>query len=141
MVIGVYSARLSVSIEDLTIVVLTHELAHAYTHAGADIDGTRWDTHAFERADPRITEGLAQSYTETVLNRLAYQQPGAKIAFDALLNLQSPAYTEFKTWTGSDEPRGELVRAAMIQTRTTRNVNYDAFCSAINSLREAPPQE
>jgi hypothetical protein len=114
MVIGFYTELLGVTIEDLTLVVLTHELAHAYTHLGADIDGSRWDTEAFSAADLRIVEGLAQSYTETVLDSLAARVPGAKTAFDALLMKQSKPYTNFKEWAGPEEARGEVVRAAMI---------------------------
>jgi hypothetical protein len=40
-VIGLVSEWLGCSVEDLTVVVLTHELAHAYTQLGADIEGRR----------------------------------------------------------------------------------------------------
>ena len=33
-------------VEALTYVVLAHELAHAYTHLGRDIDGNAWDTES-----------------------------------------------------------------------------------------------
>jgi hypothetical protein len=131
MVIGFYAARLGVQIEDLTIVVLTHELAHAYTHLGADIDGTCWDTNAFAATDLRIVEGLAQLYTETVVDRLAESLPGAKIAFNALLKKQSEPYTIFKQWIDPSVARGEIIRTAMIQTRTTRNTKYEIFRDAI----------
>ncbi len=41
-VIGLVSEWLGCAVEDLAIVVLTHELAHAYTQLGADIEGLRW---------------------------------------------------------------------------------------------------
>ena len=40
-VIGLVSEWLGCAVEDLAIVVLTHELAHAYTQLGADIEGHR----------------------------------------------------------------------------------------------------
>lgn len=135
----IYAARLGVPIEDLTIVVLTHELAHAYTHLGADVDGTRWDTDAFAATDLRIVEGLAQLYTETVVDRLAQSLPGAKIAFDALLKKQSEPYTIFKQWIDPAEARGEIIRSAMIYTRATRNTEYEIFRDAIE--RRIPPSK
>ena len=39
MVIGLISGILGVSVEALTIVTLIHELSHAYSHLGYDIDG------------------------------------------------------------------------------------------------------
>ena len=54
MVIGIMSGVLGVSVEALTIVVATHELAHAYSHLGRDIDGGRWETEAFARADASV---------------------------------------------------------------------------------------
>jgi hypothetical protein len=43
-VIGLFSQILGLNPEALTIVVLAHELAHAYTHRTADIDGKFWDS-------------------------------------------------------------------------------------------------
>jgi hypothetical protein len=59
-VIGLISAWLGCTVEDLTIVVLTHELAHAYTQLGADIDGRRWAAASFMKAETGLKEGLAQ---------------------------------------------------------------------------------
>ena len=41
VVIGIVARVLAVSVEALTVVVLAHELAHAYTHLGLDIDNER----------------------------------------------------------------------------------------------------
>jgi hypothetical protein len=59
-VIGLVSEWLGCSVEDLTVVVLTHELAHAYTQLGADIEGRRWPARAFAAAATALKEGLAQ---------------------------------------------------------------------------------
>jgi hypothetical protein len=56
-VIGLVSRLLGVSVEGLTVKVLAHELAHAYTHVGADADGRRWGTTAFQRTDRALLEG------------------------------------------------------------------------------------
>lgn len=146
MVIAVYAALLKVRIEDLTIVVLAHELAHAYTHLGGDADDSPWDTDCFGAADLRIVEGLAQYYTERVVVSLANERPAAKVAFDALLSLQSLPYTIFKEWTDPSEPRrNEIVRTAMIHTRTTRNIEYETFRQAlerkIETSQSSPKQD
>ena len=51
MAIGLIAPLIGVSIEDLTTITLVHELAHAYTHLGTDIDGNRWDVAAFASSD------------------------------------------------------------------------------------------
>ena len=53
------AAMIGSRIEDLTVVTLTHELAHAYTHVGRDIDGHYWDTNGFAATHLDICEGLA----------------------------------------------------------------------------------
>ena len=57
-VIGLVSEWLGCRIEDLAIVVLAHELAHAYTQLGADIDGRRWAAPSFAKAETALKEGL-----------------------------------------------------------------------------------
>jgi len=55
---------LDVSVDGLTIVVLTHELVHAYTQLENDIDNEQWETGAFAAADLKVVEGLAQFIRE-----------------------------------------------------------------------------
>jgi hypothetical protein len=69
IVIGIMAAMLDVSPESLTVVVLIHELTHAYTHLGKDIDGSRWETKFFKETDLQIVEGFAQFYTMTLSTR------------------------------------------------------------------------
>jgi len=64
VVIGIVARAIGVSVEALTVVVLAHELAHAYTHLGHDIDNERWETERFARTELDIVEGLAQFYTQ-----------------------------------------------------------------------------
>src|SRR5947208_2642525 len=62
-VIGLVAEWIGCAVEDLVIVVLTHELAHAYTQLGADIEGRRWQAAVFSRAETGRKEGLAQYST------------------------------------------------------------------------------
>jgi hypothetical protein len=138
MAIGFFAPLLGVPMDDLTIVVLTHELAHAYTHLGGDVDGTCWETDAFGATDIHIVEGLAQSYTERVVDQLHKDHPGAKMAFEALLKKQCLPYTIFKHWTDSGDLRGEVIRTAMIQTRKSRNRVYRVFHDDLERLAGEP---
>lgn len=131
MVIGVLAATLGVSAEALTVVVLAHELAHAYTHVGRDIDGERWNTEAFARTELEIVEGLAQFYTAVVCKRLELRMPAAKEAYTRLLKLQSSPYQAHCEWTEPNEAGGEIVRVTMIQARGRRITKYDEFQSII----------
>ena len=81
LAIGVFSALYEVPVEALTFVVLAHELAHAYTHLGYDIDDYDWPTERFHSTDVAIVEGLAQFYTEVVCKNLEDQMPQAIQAF------------------------------------------------------------
>lgn len=60
-VIGLVAPYLNVSVEALSVVVLIHELSHAYTHLGQDIDGLSWDTDAFGNVNCSGRSGRAPS--------------------------------------------------------------------------------
>lgn len=129
MPIAIIAKSLGVSIESLTIIVLAHELAHAYTHRGRDIDGHDWQTEPFAHADLRIVEGFAQHYAEAVCRRLAHREPDLTPTFERLLTQQSEPYTAFKGWieSGSESVRGEIIRSTLIATRHARICDYDEF--------------
>lgn len=136
MAIGLISRMLNVSLEGLTIAVLAHELVHAYSHLGNDIDGEHWDTEAFAQADLRIVEGLAQFYTSIMCKRLDGRAPGLWNAFERLLTVQSPTYNIFKTWTEPTERAGEILRFSMIGSRKQKLVNYEGFLTEMTKVRE-----
>lgn len=135
MVIGIIAAALGVSAEALTIVVLAHELAHAYTHLGFDIDNEQWETPALAEADLHIVEGLAQFYTGVVCKRIEPRMPAAIRAYKALLARQSGPYKAHLNWAGGDERAGEIIRVAMIECRSRRITEYEDFCRAIERHR------
>lgn len=114
-VIGLVSEWLGCGIEDLAIVVLTHELAHAYTQLGADIEGRRWAAPSFAKAETGLKEGLAQYYTDRVLNRLERRHTGALKVFLDLLPGQPEPYRAHQPWVQNFSPEG--VRRAMLEVR------------------------
>jgi hypothetical protein len=53
-------------LESIALVVLTHQLAQAFTRVGQDINGNAWDTSAFAESPDDHVEDLAQHYAEQV---------------------------------------------------------------------------
>jgi hypothetical protein len=128
-VIGLIARWLAVPVEDLTLVVLAHELAHAYTHLGSDIDGYRWQTPSFRISAHEIKEGLAQYYTVRVLNRLQMLGEGPLKAYERLLPHQPPAYQVHVPWLHDQTP--EMVRAAMMHVRRLPIPTWPNFLDAL----------
>lgn len=134
MPIAMVAAMQEVAIEDLTVVVLIHELAHGYTHLGRDIDGTRWEDDGFAKSDLEVTEGLAQFYTEVVSERLMTRTPGVLAAYHALLKLQSGPYCVHREWLSGDRVRmGETIRFTLIAARRYGQVGYDMWRNIMES--------
>lgn len=129
---ALFAAAFGLRIEDLTIVTLSHELAHAYTHAGRTIDGTSWDDDDFAHSDPAVVEGLAQHYTEAVTDRIRARAPSAHDAYRMLLEHQSGPYLAHKTWFPKAPGQlGEIVRSAMLQARSRRGAVMEAEWRAL----------
>jgi hypothetical protein len=116
--IAIYAEVIGVSIEDLTLVVLTHELAHAYTHVGMDIDGEQWETGSMVASDRAVLEGLAQYYTLMYLRKIEAEKPEALKVFHQVLETQASDYHTHKTWMDGDQAaQGEAIRLAMLEAR------------------------
>jgi hypothetical protein len=133
--VAMVAAMLDVAIEDLTVVVLIHELAHGYTHVGRDIDGTSWDD-GFGESDLEVTEGLAQFYTEVISERLAVRTPSLFAAYQALLKLQSGPYLVHRDWLKGDRRQiGETVRFTLIAARSQGRIQYDHWQGLMGATR------
>ncbi len=124
MPIAFMAALLSVPVEALAVVVLAHELAHAYTHLGRDIDSNRWEVEKFADADLFIVEGLAQFYTSVICKKLELRYPAAMEAFVNLLAQQSRPYRAHEEWAMDHHARGEVVRACLIKCRSQGFIEY-----------------
>jgi hypothetical protein len=124
MPIAFIAALLSVPVEALAVVVLAHELAHAYTHLGRDIDSNRWEVEKFADADLFIVEGMAQFYTSVICKKLEMRYPAAMEAFDKLLAQQSGPYRAHEVWAKDHHARGEVVRACLIKCRSHGFLEY-----------------
>jgi len=125
MVIGLVAEWMGVPLEDLTIVVLTHELAHAYTQLGADIEGRRWPASVFAASESALVEGLAQYYTERVLKRLQRRFGSALKVYKAMLPKQPGIYSTHLPWVENTSP--EAVRRAMLEMRRWKQGSLEEF--------------
>jgi hypothetical protein len=133
--IGIVAGMLGVSPESLAVVVLIHELAHAYTHLGRDIDDERWNTDSFAATDLDIVEGLAQYYTQAICMKLEFRMPAALAAYNALLPCQSPPYQAHLKWVEGTERGGEVVRVSMIECRSKKILRAADFADAVKRHR------
>jgi hypothetical protein len=115
-VIGAVAQLLGCSIRALTGLILIHELAHAYTHSGADIEGRRWKSYSFQKSDVGVKEGLAQYYTCLIARRL-HEKGESQVhsAYEQLLKFQTQVYKTHLPWLDHFSP--EIVRAAMLESR------------------------
>lgn len=118
MPIGLIAQAINVSVENLAVVVLIHELTHGYTHIGCDIDAERWEREDFAKTDIYVKEGLAQHYTAFISGKLEERSPGCHDAYKAFLELQSGPYLFHQDWLKTQPARrGEAVRYALLAAR------------------------
>ena len=138
MAIGLFSALYGVPADALTVVVLAHELAHAYTHLGFDIDDFDWPTHEFASTDVAVIEGLAQYYAEVVCKNLEAQMPEAIVAFRVLLAHQHEIYRTHRTWVDEDDRNsGEIVRVSLVECRRSlRTMGRTEFAETVSRRRK-----
>lgn len=133
-VIGLVAQLIGTSTASLTVVVLAHELAHAFTQVGADIEGYRWEVESFHAAEFALKEGIAQYYTALACERLERVAPGAKAAYEALLPKQPDAYRAHIPWI--NDHREEEVRLALVQARRsdmTKTADFSALLQKATS--------
>jgi hypothetical protein len=131
--IGMYSLIYNTAIDELTIVVLAHELAHGYSHVGFDIDGNDWDTTAFSKTDLKIVEGIAQFYTEMICNDFSER---ASKTFNNLLEKQEIQYCDYKNWfETNEENKYEKMRSTIRKVRKHRITEYEHFNEVLDRIR------
>jgi hypothetical protein len=134
-VIGLIAQMLGTPVDALTVVVLAHECAHAYTHLGTDIDGERWESGAFSEAEVALKEGLAQYYTYRVCKRLEETLPEAIRAYNKLLPEQPAAYQMHRDWLDHFTP--EEVRLAVLELRRRDLGTLEKYAQALVRARQA----
>ena len=137
--IAIVSLSEGVDPEALTVVVLAHELAHAYTHVGRDIAGNQWNTQDMHNADLEIVEGFAQYYTETVCERLAPRLTKALEVFYSINQNQPDCYTAYLNWFENGERSGEVIRSALLECRAKGITSHDHLVDRIRHFTKNMP--
>ena len=127
-VIGLSALWKSCKVEDLAVVVLTHELGHAFTQLGADSEGRIWNANHFAETNINVTEGLAQYYTHFTLNELStgkFPYPNSFTAYEQLMSNQNAVYRSHLQWI--QKYRLEDVRLAMLEFRRKGETLWEEF--------------
>ena len=118
MPLAIFAPLLGVPLATLSVVVLCHELVHAYTHRGIDLNKVSWRTDRFIATDTYVKEGLAQYYTEQIMRGLGDRLPDGLATFLAKTAKQSAPYTTYQNWLGEKkQPSPEATRLAMLEFR------------------------
>jgi hypothetical protein len=126
MPLALFAPILSVPLSTLATAVLCHELVHAYTHRGVDTNGESWATNHFIKTDIYVKEGLAQYYTEQIMQNTRDRLPDGLDTFLKKTSRQSPPYSSYQNWLGDKkQPNPETVRLAMLQFRNSNPPAHD----------------
>lgn len=130
--IGLLALILNVSIENLTLIVLAHELAHAYTHLGFDIDGNQWKLKDFMDSELEIVEGIAEYYSRRFAELHNDKKTGLIDTYELLLSISPPCYKKYTEWfDDKTDEIGEAVRYALIISRQQGKKDYKTFMELI----------
>lgn len=131
--IGLCTQILDIELEELTLIVLIHELVHGYTHLGYDKDGENWDIDCFVKTDSRITEGFAQFYTENIYKNYFEKSLENFRKFNQYLPFY---YTEYERWFEKDEKAVlEKARLLLLQTRQKNITDYKVFLQELDNIK------
>lgn len=134
LAICLFAALVNMPVDRMTVVVTAHEMAHAYTHIGQDIQHNIWDTEAFMRTSNYIREGLAQYIACKVCNKMDRRLPGCSFAFETLEKNQCGAYVVHRDWLNR-RITSEEVRLAMLQVRLRNLMRPDDLDAALEQAR------
>jgi hypothetical protein len=138
MPLAIFASLFGVSLTTLTVAVLCHELIHAYTHQGIDLNKSSWRTDRFIATDVYVKEGLAQYYTEQIMRGLGDRLPDGLVTFLAKTERQSPPYTTYQNWLGpNSQPSPEATRLAMLEFRNAnpRVFDHERFVEILKSAQ------
>ena len=132
-VIGLVAGMLRINVEPLTAVVLIHEISHAYTHLGANIDGERWESEGFANSDHALKEGLAQYYTHLIRDQIDNKVMGTSEAFDTLLKHQPPDYHSHKEM--KENSKVEEIRFSLLDVRRKGESTLGNFLYSLDEAK------
>lgn len=128
----IFTRIMRLQLEHAIVVVLAHELAHAYHNMGLDADGNSWKK--MRSADIEIIEGLAQYFTCLFAEENQYHYPGVKAAYEAMLSCQSGPYIVHLPWI--NKFKREHIKHAFNVTRRTGVSDFHAFEDLLEKAKE-----
>jgi len=132
-IIGFAALWSRVSVGAKTVIVLAHELAHAFTYLGADKDGRWWGSNDFAGSQAALVEGIAQYYTHVACKELDGRIPGVFAAYEDMLRRQSEVYRRHLSWV--KEFSKEEVSEAFVEIRRQHKVKVAEFELALTQAR------
>jgi hypothetical protein len=144
VVIGAVARLRGIEPGPLAVVVMTHELAHAYTHVGLDSNLSRWED-GFWECDLRIIEALAQYYTHKTVETLRDDKGYLEIwaAYENLTNLQmengNTLYTNHLEWVEQGISPEAMRRALLDLRRGHLEKDFEKFAKALKHLATQYP--
>ncbi|OGU55974.1 MAG: hypothetical protein A2X64_08875 [Ignavibacteria bacterium GWF2_33_9] len=132
--IGIINQITNLRVDELTLITMLHELLHAYTIQGFDIDGNQWDKHILQNINLQITEGFAQIYSDLIIQEnFSYLHK----TFISLSKRLQPHYKEYKSWLDlNDRNIYEKVRELLLKTRNSRITSYAQFEKLLKSIEK-----
>lgn len=143
VVIGAIARLRGIDAGALAVVVMAHELAHAYTHLGLDSNLRRWE-EGFWGCQPAILEGLAQYYTHKTVETLKNEKGYFEIwhAYEELTSLQeqnrATIYINHLKWVRQVSP--EAMRQGLLDMRRGYvERDFGKFSEALEKLAKRYP--
>jgi hypothetical protein len=127
-----FSQLNEIDLEHLIVIILAHELAHAYHHIGLDTDGISWIN--MSDADLGIKEGLAQYYTALYIQEQKNLYPRLETTYLKLLEFQTGPYRVHESWLKS--VKKEHVKHAFNVARRNGISKNDKFEDILKQARE-----
>lgn len=114
------------------VVVLAHELAHAYHHAGRDNDGRVWA--GMGRTHLWIREGLAEYYCERFVASQERSYPALRKAYNGMLDGSGEEYTSYLSW--KNDYSLEHVKLALSMVRRHNVTRYEDFLAKLAEAKK-----
>jgi hypothetical protein len=127
----IFSKITGISLEYAFVVILAHELSHAYHHVGKDNDGIIWNDMPI--ANTKIKEGLAQYFTHLFVEDQKLIYPELEIAFKKILSYQDGPYIVHKNWLPFKK---EAVKTAMVMLRAGNQKTFEEFEKEIEFMNK-----
>lgn len=128
-VIGLFAERYDLNLEALTVTVLSHEYAHAYSHIGTDSNQRNWLTSNFIESDIHIVEGIAEYFSKKFMDANNDSYNNFSETYKKILKMSPAEYQAYEKWK---DPSLESIRFAMMELRSNKScISYDEFVGYI----------